>query len=98
MGQFDRVFRMGRTTALSEPVRVWSGASMAQSASAAHVRCARKRQLATKMRLVVKGHFQTHALQQSRGGVEIADQAFSSSSNAFASFRSSVSKPSVNHP
>ena len=46
----------------------------------------------------MKGHFQTHALQQSRGSVEIADQAFSSSSNAFASFRSSVSKPSVNQP
>ena len=43
-------------------------------------------------------HFQTHALQQSRGSVEIAGQAFSSSSNAFASFRSSVSKPSVNQP
>jgi hypothetical protein len=32
----------------------------------------RKRQLATKVRRVVKGHFQTHALQQSRGSVEIA--------------------------
>jgi hypothetical protein len=44
------------------------------------------------------GHFQTHALQQSRGSVEIAGQAFSSSSNAFASFRSRVSNPSVNQP
>jgi hypothetical protein len=31
----------------------------------------RKRQSATKKRPVVKGHFQTHALQQSRGSVEI---------------------------
>ena len=39
-----------------------------------------------------------YALQQSRGSVEIAGQAFSSSSNAFASCRSFVSKPSVNQP
>jgi hypothetical protein len=33
---------MDRTTALSEPVRVWSGAPMAPSASAPHVRCSPK--------------------------------------------------------
>jgi hypothetical protein len=43
-------------------------------------------------------HFQTHALQQSRGSFEIAGQAFSSSSNALASCRTGVSKPSVNQP
>ena len=49
-------------------------------------------------RLVATGQQLTHALQQSRGSVEIAGQACSSPSNAFASFRSSVSKPSVNQP
>ena len=45
---------------------------------------------------VETGHEETHAMQQSRVSFEIAVRAFSSSSNAFASFRSSVSKPSVN--
>jgi len=43
-------------------------------------------------------HDQTHALQQSRGGFEFSDQACNSSSKASASFRSSVSNPSVNEP
>ena len=47
---------------------------------------------------VEMGQQLTHALQQSRGGFEIAGQACSSSSRAFASFKSSVSKPSVNQP
>ena len=42
--------------------------------------------------------FRTHALQQSEDGFEIGGQACSSSSRALASFRSSVSKPSVNQP
>jgi hypothetical protein len=41
------------------------------------------------------GQQRTHALQQSRGGFEIGCQACSSSSSALASFRSSVSNPSV---
>ena len=44
------------------------------------------------------GQFRTHALQQSRGGFESAGQDRSWSSNALASFRSSVSNPSVNQP
>ena len=45
-----------------------------------------------------KGQNQTHALQQSRGGFEVCGQACNSSSKALASFRSIVSKPSVNQP
>ncbi len=45
-----------------------------------------------------KGQQETHAPQQNQGGCELAGQACSSSSSAFASFRSSVSKPSVNQP
>jgi hypothetical protein len=45
-----------------------------------------------------QGQQQTHALQQSRGGFEIGCQACSSSSKALASFKSTVSKPSVNQP
>ena len=41
---------------------------------------------------------ETHAPQQIRGGFEIGCQACSSSSKALASFRSSVSKLSVNQP
>ena len=75
-------------------IRVGCGPRLQQRMSVAP----QKRQLATKVRRVVKGHFQSHALQQSRGSVEIAGQAFSSSSNALASFRSRVSNPSVNQP
>ena len=46
--------------------------------------------------LVTHGHERTRALQL--GGLKFCCQAFNSSSSAFASFRSSVSKPSVNHP
>ena len=42
------------------------------------------------------GQERTHALQQIRGGLESCCHAFNSSSSAFASFRSSVLKPSVN--
>ena len=47
---------------------------------------------------VEKGHEQTHALQQNRAVSRFVCQAFSSSSKALASLRSSVSKPSVNQP
>jgi hypothetical protein len=47
---------------------------------------------------VATGHERTHALQQSGGGFKIGCQACSSPSRALASFRSSVSKPSVNRP
>jgi hypothetical protein len=46
----------------------------------------------------VMGHFQTHAPQQSAGDFGIGCQARNLFSSAFASFRSSVSKPSVNQP
>ena len=49
--------------------------------------------------LVTHGQQRTHALQQNRRGFsEFAGQACSSPSSAFASFRSSVSNPSVNQP
>jgi hypothetical protein len=43
-------------------------------------------------------HEETHALQQSPGSFELLGQTCSSSRSALASFRSSVSKPSVNQP
>jgi len=58
----------------------------------------RKRPSANSGANVEMGQEETHALQQNRGGFESAGQARGSSSSVLASFRSSVSKLSVNQP